>query len=58
MNKIVNKFLLTVGKFMLEMQLGQPRATYSTCGLFTKTKNEYKKKMKKQEIHDMFIKTN
>ena len=58
MNKIVNKFLLTVDKFMPEMQLGQRRVTYSTCGPFTKTKNEYKKKMKKQEIHDMFIKKN
>ena len=57
MNKIVNKFLLTVDKFMLEMQLGQPRVTYSTCGPFIKTKNKYKK-MKKQEIHDMFIKKN
>ena len=44
MNKIVNKFLLTVDKFMPEMQLGQRRVTYSTCGPFTKTKNEYKKK--------------
>ena len=36
MNKIINKFLLTGGKFMLEFYLKQPRFTYSACGPFTK----------------------
>ena len=41
---------------MPEMHLTQPGFTYSACGPFTKTKKEYKK-LKKQEIHDTFIKT-
>ena len=36
MNKIINKFLLTGDKFMLEFYLKQPRFTYSACGPFTK----------------------
>ena len=36
MNKIVNTFLLTGDKFMSELDLRQPRFTYSACGLFTK----------------------
>ena len=43
MNKIVNKFLLAADKFMPEMHLRQPGFTYS---------------LKKQEIHDIFIKAN
>ena len=39
------------------MHLRQPGFTYSTCGLFTKNK-EIIKKIKKQEIWDIFIKTN
>ena len=38
MNEIVNKCLLTGDKFMPEMQLKQPRFTYSAFGLFTKNK--------------------
>ena len=38
MNKVVNKFLLVVDKFMLEMHLKQPSFTYSVCGLITKNK--------------------
>ena len=38
MNEIVNKFLLSRGKFMPEMHLKQPGFTYSTCGPFTKNK--------------------
>ena len=57
MNEIVNKFLLAGDKFMPEMHLKQPGFTYSACGPFTKTKKEYKN-LKKQEIYDIFIKTN
>ena len=60
MNKIVNNFLLTGDKYMPEMHL---RFTYS-LDLHTvpvdhlqKTKKE-SKNLKKQEIHDIFIKTN
>ena len=42
---------------MSEMHLRQLGFTYSTCGPFTKTKKEYKN-LKKQEIHDIIIKTN
>ena len=47
MNEIVNKFLLAGDKFMPEMHLRQPG--------FTKKEN---KSLKKQEIHNIFIKTN
>ena len=57
MNEIVNKFLLAGDKFMPEMHLKQPGFTFSACGPFTKTKKEYKNS-KKQEIYDIFIKTN
>ena len=40
------------------MYLKQPGFTYSTCGSFTKIKERIKKKLKKQEIQDTFIKTN
>ena len=36
MNKIINKFLLTEDKFMLELHLKQPELTHSACGSFTK----------------------
>ena len=48
----VNTFLSAGDKFMPEMYLRQPGFTYSACGPFTKTKNT------KQEIQDVFIKTN
>ena len=38
MNEIVNKFLLVVDKFMLEMHLKEPGFTYSACGPFTEDK--------------------
>ena len=56
MNKIVNGFLLAGYKFMTEMHLRQLGFKYSACGSFKKTKKEYKV-LKKQEIHDIFIKT-
>ena len=59
MNETVNMFLLVGDKFIPEMHLRQFGFTYSACGKFTKnkTKKEYKS-LKKQEIHDIFIKTN
>ena len=63
MNEIVNKFLLVGNKFIPEMHLRQHTTldksgfTYIACGLFTKRKKEYKN-LKKQEIHDIFIKAN
>ena len=57
MNERVNKFLLAADKFIPEMHLRQLGFTYSACGPFTKNK-EGTQKLKKQEIHDIFIKTN
>ena len=57
MNEIVNKFLLAGDKFMPEMHLRQPGFTYSACGHLQKKKKEYKN-LKKQEIHNIFIRTN
>ena len=57
MDEIVNKFLSRGDRFMLEMHLRQPGFTYNACKLFTKTKKE-SKILKKQEFHDIFIKTN
>ena len=42
---------------MLEMHLKQPGFTYSSCGLLTKNKERIKN-LRKQEIQDIFIKTN
>ena len=42
---------------MSEMHLIQPGLTYTACGPFTKNKERYKN-LKKQEIHDIFLKTN
>ena len=40
------------------MRLKQPRFTYSACGPFTKNKERIKKKLKKNEVQDMFIEMN
>ena len=56
MNEIANKFLLAGDKSMLDMHLRQPGFTYTVCGV-QNTKKEYKN-LKKQEIHDTFIKMN
>ena len=58
MNAIVNKLLLAGDKFMPEMDLRQPGFTYTACGPFTKNKERIKQELKKQEIQDIFIKTN
>ena len=57
MNEIVIKFLLAGEKVMPKMHLRQPGFTYSACGPFLYKKKE-SKNLKKQEIHDIFIKTN
>ena len=62
MNEIANRFLLAGDKFLPEMHLKEPTTfgksgfSYSACGPFTKNKGRIKKKLKKQEIHDIFIK--
>ena len=57
MIEIVNRLLSAGDKFMPEMYLRQPGFTYSTYELFTKNKERFKN-LKKQEIHNIFIKTN
>ena len=57
MNKIVNKFLSAGDRFMPGMHLRQSTFTYNACGSFTKNKERIQKLKKKQEIHDVFIKT-
>ena len=57
MNEIVKKFLLAGDKFMPEMNLKQYGFTYSACESFKKAKKKYKN-LKKEEIHDIFIKRN
>ena len=53
----VNKVLLPGDNFRSAMYLRQAGFTYSTCGTFTKNKDTIPN-LKKQEIHDKFIKTN
>ena len=43
MNQIINKFLLPGDKFISEMHLRQLSFTYSTCGPFTKNKEQIQK---------------
>ena len=57
MNEIVNKFLLAGDKFMPEMYLRQSGFNIVLVDHLQKTKKEYKNS-KKQEIEDIFIKTN
>ena len=57
MDEIVKKLLLAGDKRMPKIHLRQPGFTRSAFGPFTKTKKEYKN-LKKQEIDDIFIKTN
>ena len=46
----MNKFLLLGDKFMPEIHLKQPGFTYSTCGSFTRNKEN----LCKQEIQILF----
>ena len=56
---MVNTFLLAGDKFLHEMNLRQPEFIYSICGPFMKNKKRIKnKERKKQDIQDIFIKTN
>ena len=57
MDNIVNKFLLARGNFMPEMHLRQPIFLKVLADHLLKTKKDYKNS-KKQEIHDIYIKTN
>ena len=57
MNEIVNEFLLAGDKFIPEIHLRQPGFTYRACGPFTKNEKRIQK-LKKQEIQDIFDKTN
>ena len=43
MNEIVNRFLSTGDKVMLEMHLRQSGFTYSACGPYTKNKKRIQK---------------
>ena len=53
----VYKFLIARDKFMPEMHLTQPQFKYSAGGPFNKNKIRVKN-LRKQEIQDIFIKTN
>ena len=55
MKEIVNKFLLAGDQLMPEMHLSEPR--FTECYHLLKTKQECKN-LRKQEIQDIFIKTN
>ena len=57
MNEIGNKFLLSGDKFIPEMHLRQPGYTYSASVSFTKYKERIQN-LKKERIHDIFIRTN
>ena len=58
MNQIVDKFLLAGDHFMSKLHLRQPAFTYSAFGQFTKNKERIQKKTnKKQEVHNIVIKT-
>ena len=56
MNEIVIN-LIAGDKLIPEMHLEHNGYTYSACGPFKKAKKEYKN-FKKEEIQDIFIKTN
>ena len=57
LNETVNKFFFAGDRFMPEIHLRQPRSIYSACGPITKDKERIQN-LKKQEIHEIFIKTN
>ena len=57
MNEVINRFLLTGDTLMPEMHSRQPGFTYNACGTFAKNKERIQK-FQKQEIQDVFIKTN
>ena len=57
MNATVNKLLSAGDKFMSEVHLKQPGFTYMFVVHLLKIKKKYKN-LKKQEIQDIFVKTN
>ena len=54
MNEIVNKFLLAIDKFMLQMHLRQPGFTYNAFGPSLKNKERIKKIERNREI-EMYL---
>ena len=54
MNKIINKFLLTGNKFMVELHLNQPEFTYSACGPFTKHRERIQKFRKTGNLKHLY----
>ena len=60
LTEIVNHFSLVamhLNAFKSEMHLRQVEFTHKACGSFTKTKERIKR-LKEEEIQDVFIKTN
>ena len=57
MNKIVNKFLLSLDKIMAKMQLRQPRFSYSDCGRFINNKQNVRT-FQERAGSKLFIKKN
>ena len=57
MNKIINKFLLTEDKFMLELHLKQPGFTYSVCGPLLNIVKE-SKNLEKRVTENIYIEMN
>ena len=57
MNEIVNKFLLVGDKFTPETHLRKPVFKVVVVDHLQKAKEEYKS-LKKQELRDIFLKTN
>ena len=58
MKEIDNKFLLAADNFLSKMHLRQHGFTYSACGPFKKKTKKEHKNLRKQDIHNIFIKTN
>ena len=58
MSEIVIKFLFSGERFVPEMHLRQPGFRYSTYSIKNKKAKKEYKNLKKQEIQDIFIKTN
>ena len=58
MKKIVNEFLLSGDKFMLERYLREPEFKYISVDHFQKKTKKECRNIKKQNIKDVFIKTN
>ena len=54
MNEVVKKLLWAGDKFIPEINLRQARFIFTASGSFTKNKEKIQK-LKKQEIHDIYI---